>query len=730
MPPASRACPAALVALLVTLILALPIGFGPPPASAAVPGANAAASALPLSAKTQAVDGVSLHLDSVTPAVAAPDEPVTITASLRNGTASARPAGTVTVLKGDRRLTRPADLYAWTQDVSPATGAILGSAPIGEVPAGGTAAVTITLPRAGDLSSLPFDVIPVSVEAAGAVAHTFVGVHRAKEYEPLSLAWLLPVTLDPLPELAAAPSAQRWTAWGEVLGEGSRLARLTSAMTGPEITLAVDPALVDPDLNLEAGADGTPVPTPTPAPSPSPSPSADVDLTGVDPLRLEAQIRTEGAQRLRTALAGDRPFVLPAGDPDLAAIGTEPALGEVLTDARERAVAVAADLDGRTDVVWPADPRFSEEAAKRYAARLGAAVGAVIVDRDRLAWRLDQGNAGRKSEDGTPLLARERWLSNAAARAVRPETAAEGRQEFLAQSFAVLLESPGLARTVLVAPDRGFDPDPAAAGALLALARAVPWLSTTTLPTLLDQAAGADAVSGPVSGPEDPIPASPLTEAAQTRIARDLGEAADLAAIRGDGRRVLTDWRHRLDALTATAWRSNPQGFDEVRDGVERELAASATAVTVAAQTINFFADTGRVQVTVLNGLDVPVQDVRVRLVPGNPRLRIEGETKTVSIGAKSRTTVTYQATALAAGPVTIEALVTGPNGTAVGPTTRMLVRVTPTGAAVYWILGAIIVVVFALGLWRNIRSRRRSDADAVGPETPNAIQVDEEEPR
>jgi cobalamin biosynthesis Mg chelatase CobN len=167
-----------------------------------------------------------------------------------------------------------------------------------------------------------------------------------------------------------------------------------------------------------------------------------------------------------------------------------------------------------------------------------------------------------------------------------------------------------------------------------------------------------------------------------------------------------------------------------VRDGVERELAASATAVTVAAQTINFFADTGRVQVTVLNGLDVPVQDVRVRLVPGNPRLRIEGETKTVSIGAKSRTTVTYQATALAAGPVTIEALVTGPNGTAVGPTTRMLVRVTPTGAAVYWILGAIIVVVFALGLWRNIRSRRRSDADAVGPETPNAIQVDEEEPR
>jgi hypothetical protein len=59
-----------------------------------------------------------------------------------------------------------------------------------------------------------------------------------------------------------------------------------------------------------------------------------------------------------------------------------------------------------------------------------------------------------------------------------------------------------------------------------------------------------------------------------------------------------------------------------------------------------------------------------------------------------------------------------------------MLVRVTPTGAAVYWILGAIIVVVFALGLWRNIRSRRRSDADAVGPETPNAIQVDEEEPR
>jgi hypothetical protein len=308
-----------------------------------------------------------------------------------------------------------------------------------------------------------------------------------------------------------------------------------------------------------------------------------------------------------------------------------------------------------------------------------------------------------------PLLAAAESLGTAAAAALRPETAALGRQEFLALTIGQLREAPGLARTVLVTLPRDVDPDRATTSAFLTGVDTAPWLAHTSAADVLAQASAAPAVSVPRD-------TSPLGGATLTRLETLQARAAGAAAIRADRNTVESDWARRIGALEATSWRGHPDAFDDVVSGITTDLDTSVAAVRVAPQTINFLADSGRLQI-------VPVTGVRVRLVPDNPRLRIVQDVRDVSIGARSRTTVTYDVSALAAGPVQIEARVTGPTGVSVGPTTTMNVRVSPTGNWVYWGLGALATLALVGGLWRGRRARRRH---ALEHPPANAVQVDE----
>lgn len=678
----------AVVAGVVTALTILP---GLPSAAAGTPAPD---------------EALELTVTDVSPAVTGPADPVVITVDVRTRqgleatTLQVRDAGGS---RGAGRSMTATDITAWATDTTPAPGRLLAQAEVPAIPAGGRSAVAVTIPRAGDLSTRPFDAVPVSLELGSAIAHTFVGLHRAKEYEPLSLAWLLPVTLDPDPALQGPPSPDRWQEWQRALAPAGRLDRLITALTGPDVSLAVDADLLTP---LSSPADGR-------------------DPDTLDPDLAEDVVRADGARRLRAALGGRAPLVLPAGDPDLAALGTEGTSDPTLRRAARTADEAARAVAGQAGVVWPADTTWSPDAAARYAAQLGTPLDALVVDRDRLTWQSGQGDAGRRATDGTLLLVRDNVLSEVAARALRADASAATRQEFLAQSLAVLRESPGLARTVLVAPDRGLDPDPAAAAALRTLLGAIPWLGATTLTDILDQAGRADPLATQRSGSLPPQPPPPFLDAPTlTRLAAAHERAGAIAGIRQDRDLVLTDWQRRLTALTATAWRADPEAARTLLAGLDTEFDESSNGVRVAPQTINFLADKGKVQVTVVNTLPVGVEDVRIRLVTNDPELRIPDNTQAVSIGANSRATVVFEASALAAGRVTIDAKVLAPSGIAAGPTTTVLVRVTPTGAAVYWVLGGIIVLVLAVGLWRSRRARsRRGGADPA-----NVIHVDEDD--
>jgi len=119
---------------------------------------------------------------------------------------------------------------------------------------------------------------------------------------------------------------------------------------------------------------------------------------------------------------------------------------------------------------------------------------------------------------------------------------------------------------------------------------------------------------------------------------------------------------------------------------------------------VNFFADRGVLQITVVNDLAVPVHDVHLTLNPGQPRLQIDQQAGPLRIGAKSRTNVKLDVTAIAAGLVPIEAVLTTSNGTPLGQNARVNVRVQPTSTWIYWVLVCLASVILVLGVYRSLR--------------------------
>ena len=72
---------------------------------------------------------------------------------------------------------------------------------------------------------------------------TFAGYQQTKQYQPMSISWAVPLTLDPDPNLFGGSGASRETAWGEALGEGSRVDRVIDATEDAPVTWAIDPTL-------------------------------------------------------------------------------------------------------------------------------------------------------------------------------------------------------------------------------------------------------------------------------------------------------------------------------------------------------------------------------------------------------------------------------------------------------------------------------------------------------
>ncbi|MDQ6716302.1 MAG: DUF6049 family protein, partial [Actinomycetota bacterium] len=312
------------VALAVVLTVATPAAAASTPGYAGWSGAPSSAGDVapalspPAGIGTAAAtDGSVLALTSISPAVAGPGVPVTVTGTV-TAHQQALADASVRIVVGSTPIVSRASVAAWATSTGSLTGQEVGSTMLGaQVAPGASMPFTVTVPGGRLSLNRAFGVIPVAVQvrdtSSGATEtlRTFVGWQRIKQYEPMRLAVVAPVTLSPDAALFDAQESSRTAAWQTELAPTGRINRILDGtdVTGPAgtvpVTWAVDPAV----LRLAPGA-------------------------GSDPL---APVVGPLVSRLQAA-AGKHPlWALPYADPDLAATVAasprDPTLGREIRDS-------------------------------------------------------------------------------------------------------------------------------------------------------------------------------------------------------------------------------------------------------------------------------------------------------------------------------------------------------------------------------------------------------------
>lgn len=677
--PVCRVLAAAVLALPAAVAASAPVDADPGGASRSVERAALA-------------DAVDLQVTALSPAVVTGDQDLVITGTLRNTGDRPLSKPLVRVVMGSERVDLSRDaVQEWTAQTGPAQGTLLAQTRVsGTVAAGGSGTFRLTVKDlAQGSTAATYGAVPISIESGGASLRTFAGYQRIKQYEPLSVAFAVPLTLDPDPALFGAEGAQREQAWSTALGPDSRLAHVLDATADSEVTWAVDPTL-------------------------TPTLLEDFDDV-VDTGATERSVRTAVGERIKADAPGHDPWVLPDTDADLAAVAGAPSGTTLIRTFVDRARPVAEALGGRSDVAWPVDGGYTaaRETALRQLFRAPQLAGQVVSGVVLGAGASPSTPvAEQRSATGLPLLAYDEPLSRLLADTTSVSEGVLSTQQFVADSAALLNELPGTSgRSVFVVAPRTWSPDATAARSFLAAVRGIPWLSPTTADAELARARRATpSTAAPVTRlGTTPAGAPPvLTAARLARLGATVRTVEGVATIRDDGDAFARTWSRAAEQLASARWRAAPTAWNTLSGQVDKAAAQTTTAVKVAAGTINFLADSGRLQITVTNDLDVPVEDVKLTVAASNPRLRIDSQPPTLRIGPHSKATVSVSVTALAAGPVPLSTTLTTPDGTVIGQGADVQVRVTPTGDWVYWVLGSVAGLILVLGLVRTFRNRPR----------------------
>jgi hypothetical protein len=449
----------------------------------------------------------------------------------------------------------------------------------------------------------------------------------------------------------------------------------------------------------------------------------------------------------------------PAADPDVAALlGQRRTVTTVRTAMNLQLPAAPASAEGllrqgRSDIAWPAltSATADQVAAldrfwgSRPATPEGTA--AVVLPIESLAAVSDApvGAAARRVQDneGVVVLGADSrstaLLAGAEADALRVGEAAV-TQQLLADSLAAYQQDPPTPRSLVYAPPRDARVPGRVLDTLSEGLRTAPWTRDTPAAALL--AAARDLEPAALSGaaPDADVlgrtladrlepPASPLDARAVRQLTRLHTSLAGLTEIIDDDA-AAASWEPLLSHLWSTRWRSQPEAWTEAWRDTRRPILRVQEAVHVNPSTVNFLSDQGIVQVTLVNDLPVPVEGVRVELVPDNSLLRVVQQPEEISIGAESRATVSFTAQAVTRGVTTVRARLTTPNGTVLGDDAEVSVRVQPTGVWIYWVLGSIAGLVLVLGLLRARRTAPRSAAVAAAPAPPASPSTTPEENR
>lgn len=674
------------------------------------------------------------------------------------------PVATVEVRLATNPLRNGADVAAWAQSTAPSAGRLIVSEPLvlgaDGIPADPATRIpfTVTVDDLRPLIPTAYGVVPISIQvylpgepAPVRVVHTFLGFEEMKQYAPLGITVVLPFTLPADPVLLGPFGEDRATAWETLLAEDARLTEQLALGSARGVAWAVDPTLLtagpavaattpdalDPEddpTSTATDADGEPgtaTDTPTEATDTTATDAPGIGTTGADgtaepapvpetlepdptpgPAARERMAREAYVQRMLEAVRGRDVLLLPVGDADLAAL---PEVGTVgpAADAAVRLLRSSLEVEqartlledaGATvqPMVWPADGVWSAGQDELLRSWPEGEQWGVLAAEGSLDG--DAGTGPLVGTGGSPLVGFDDGLSARSTAAIQDAGPVLGSLTLMADTLMTLDERPGTARHRVIVLDRESTlADVVDLRAPLRLLTRVPWLDLDPLPP-------GEGSGGPATSPRvdtSDVATTVLTEDTLVRLGDTETWLDPAAALRvNTGEDLATRGRDTLDQLLGSRWRGAGDEWEQAYAPLADQVDSTFTSIHIPARDIAFLADSGLVRVTVENSLDDGLRNATMELSVDHPILRIESGPQPVDVGADSRSTVSFQASAISSGRVAVTAVVRSEDGTVLGEPTTFTVRVSPTSDWIYWLLGGLAGVVILIGIVRTVLRR------------------------
>ncbi len=640
--------------------------------------------------------------------------------------------------------------------------ATVGSSTLGKIPAGSSKTFSVTIPKAKlpagyNLAALPLSITVAENGHTVTTQRSTVQVQRKTPTNPLALDLVVPLTLPADPALFGPAGDARTKAWAAAIGPGSRIDRLLTAFRGIEVTWLVDPAMLSPaaasDENVpaatEVAADTGPSTSSPSATSSSSSPSgsstastaSSSTTTDSGSVTGSQDISTDSADllaerllgRLQSLGTGQSIWWTAYDDPDVTALSGSAQGRTLLT--RRLAVALPSQLAelSTTRAILPVDDLTTSSLATitstwRSAAGSGTKTGPVAL----LPLRTVANSSTAIQTDQRSLAGTSGALfySDDLTADLTGADPAAGAARFLADTLAMYQQQPSRQRSVGVVLPRRTTASPETLAAAVRATTGAGWVKTRTAAAAeaaLTKAPSATLLPRPQKAPS-PAPVFPLSRELLATLDRQRHRMDVIAAILVDSDDVVSARTQALDVIGSTRWRGQPADLQTTSGLLGKGLRGIVEKVYVKPSSVNFFADSGKLPITIANDLNRPVHGISVELEPRKYLLRIKQQPDPVDLRAQSRSTLRAEVVAIAPGDVSVDVHLSDSAGRPVGTpdgVRQLKVSVRPTSSWIYWVLGIVAGLVLVIGLWRSLRRgprRETLDPTTTAPTPHDAI--------
>jgi hypothetical protein len=667
---------------------------------------------------------VSLAITAVGPQYATPGAVVTVTGTITNDSAQPMPGLSIQLRSSSMPFGNRNDLQEY------ADGSLLADQP---VPGAVTTLSRTLAPRATatwsaklPVNSVPisgFGVYPLAAQAENAsltpltVSRTFLPFwpgSKAGDPQIEDIAWVWP--LIDQPRQAICPGLLN-NGLAASLASGGRLSGLLQAgsayTSSAHLTWAIDPALL---ANVDTMT--------KPYTVTKPAKVAAGECGGTNERASQAAV--SWLKQLKSATTGQPVFVTPYADADIAAlIGS--GMNADLTRAFNEGRSVATSVLGRnfsasapasstnlTGMVWPADGIADYADLENLAAFDGT--NTVVLDSSTMPPSPTQNytpTAQTTTPDGVgaPLkvLLSDDTITQILGSANSPSeskaAAFSVEQRYLAETAMIAAEQPSLARAVVVAPPRRWDPPPGLANDLLAETAAAPWLRPVSLASL-----------AAVKNPSGQVPRQPPRARSPAQLGKPL---LSLARQLDQQARLLMSVEQDPDpalgyaaaAVESSAWRGGGQASQQ-GVALAQQLAAylhskEGELTVLGVRRVTLGGLKGTVPVSISNGLSYTVHvKLQAESIGGATGL---GPPRAVTVPPGEQVTFRVAVAATNVGSTTLRFRLLTPEGVPFGTATSMTVQATNYGTLVLVIIGAALgVFVLTAGARALRRAQRR----------------------